>query len=327
MTLPAFEVYLPVDLPDALTFLAENQGNTKIIAGGTDIVPSLKQRLFEPSYLLDLKPLRELYGIHETPDGGLRIGALTTIHTLATSSLLANQFPVLQRAASTVAGPGLRNVGTLGGNICLDTRCYWYNQSFFWRKSCNFCIKKDGTMCHVAPGSKKCWAVYSGDTAAALIALDAKIRLRSKSGERILSLPDFFVNDGQIRNRVEPGEILTDVLIPGSVRGYEGTYEKFRVRGSVDYPLAGVAIVLKRSNGNAEDIRVALTAVNPLPLRLDGISAISVGDSEAISNIQRIANRAAKPLKTSASTMDYRRHMVGVMVKRGFEKLLSGRSA
>ncbi len=314
MTLPVFDVFIPETLKEALAFYSENRQSTKILAGGTDIVPSLKQRLFEPQYLLDIKSLRELHGIHESDEGAVRIGALTTIAEVAASPMVHKEFPVLQQAAYTVAGPGLRNVGTIGGNICLDTRCYWYNQSYFWRQSCGFCIKKDGSMCHVAPGSKTCWAVYSGDTAAALLTLHAKIKLSSLEGERILSLQEFFLNDGLIRNRINPGEILTEILIPAESRGYAGSYEKFRLRGSVDYPLAGVAVAVKKSNGSFHDLRIGLTAVNPLPVLLKD-------PPQTMDEVRALAMRTAKPLKTSASTMEYRRHMIGVMVKRSMEKL------
>ncbi|PWT88933.1 MAG: hypothetical protein C5B54_09795 [Acidobacteria bacterium] len=320
MTLPAFDVIIPSTLKDALSFLAQNTDQTKIIAGGTDLIPSLKQRLFEPPFLLDIKSLPELQGIHELPDGGLRIGALTTITTLAEDRMLQTDVPVLQQAASTIAGPGLRNVGTIGGNICLDTRCYWYNQSYFWRESCGFCIKKDGTLCHVAPGSKTCWAVYSGDSAPALLTLDATITVASASGERIMPLKDFFVNDGLARNKMRKDEILTHISVPASARGLAGAYEKFRLRGSVDYPLAGVAVAMKKPNGSIEDLRVALTAVNPLPLLLkDPMNVPEV--PELAEGIRKLALRTAKPLKTSASTIDYRRHMLGVMLQRSLERL------
>src|SRR5207249_3627119 len=218
-----------------------------------------------------------------------------------------------------VAGPSLRNVGTLGGNICLDTRCYWYNQSYFWRQSCGFCIKKDGSLCHVAPGSKTCWAVYSGDTAAALLTLNASLLIASANGQRNVSLTNFFVNDGVVRNRLNPGEILIEVIIPPDTRGYAGHYEKFRLRGSVDYPLAGVAVALKKPNGSIEDLRVALTAVNPLPVLLpDPLQELQ---ADSLAGVQKLAKRTAKPLKTSASTMEYRRHMIEIMIRKSIEKL------
>lgn len=321
MTLPAFDVFIPGSLKEAASFLSHHQGSCKIIAGGTDLVPSLKQRLFEPQFLLDLKSLPELHGIQELSDGSIRIGALTTITELSEDSVISREFPVLQQAASTVAGPGLRNVGTLGGNICLDTRCYWYNQSYFWRKSCNFCIKKDGTLCHVAPGSSKCWAVYSGDTAPALMTLQATMRIVSASGERTLPVRDFFENDGLVRNKLQPDEILVDVTIPSSSRGMAGAYEKFRLRGSVDYPLAGVAVVARKDNGAFHDLRVALTALNPRPVLVDDPLSLLPGAAGLIDSVQKRAQRTAKPLKTSAGTMDYRRHMLGIMIKRSLEKM------
>lgn len=319
MTLPAFDVFVPGSIEEAVRFLQENPVKTKIIAGGTDLVPSMKQRLFEPDYLLDIKSLHELEGIEELPDGGLRIGSLTTITELARSPALTKDFPTLQQAALTVAGPNLRNVGTLGGNICLDTRCYWYNQSFFWRQSCGFCIKKDGTVCHVAPGSKTCWAVYSGDTAAALLTMDAKLRLVSARRARLVSISDFFYNDGKIKYSLAPDEILAEVLVPPTARGYLGIYEKFRLRGSVDYPLAGVAVSIKKPNAEIEDLRIALTAVNPMPVLVNG--ALDAYNSQSREGVSKLTMRTAKPLKTSASTMDYRRHMIGVIVKRSLEKL------
>lgn len=321
--LPIFDVFMPATLSEALSFLSENGARTKILAGGTDLIPSMKQRLFEPQYLLDLKSLDELYGIRELADGSLSIGALSTISEIADNGMLARECSVLHQAALTVAGPSLRNVGTIGGNICLDTRCYWYNQSFFWRESCGFCIKKDGTLCHVAPGSKQCWAVYSADTPPALLTLDAEIKLSSSSGNRIIPLREFYVNDGLIKNKIRQDEILTGILIPSSSRGFAGSYEKFRMRGSVDYPLAGVAISMNNLNGAQKDFRVALTAVNPRPVLLKDVIAETNGASgtELIEIVRALAMKTAKPLKTSASTMEYRRHMVGVMVKRSLEKL------
>lgn len=322
MTLPAFDLIIPKTLVEAAAFLAVHKVNTRIIAGGTDLIPSLKQHLFEPAYLLDIKPLPELSGIRELADGSLRIGALTTIADLAASPFLGKEFPVLSAAAATVAGPNLRNVGTIGGNLCLDTRCYWYNQSFFWRQSCNFCIKKDGTLCHVAPGSKQCWAVYSGDMAPALLTVGAQIKLVSVSGSRLLPLSDFFVNDGLKRNVMRPDEILSEVLVPALYRGCPGAYEKFRVRGSVDYPLAGVAVVMRKSNGGLQDLRVGLTAVNPKPVLLkDPLGNAGILDPSVISSIRQLVLKTAKPLKTSASTMDYRRHMLGVMLERSLHRL------
>jgi 4-hydroxybenzoyl-CoA reductase subunit beta len=322
-TLPEFEVYIPESVKEALAFLSENKGRAKIVAGGTDLLPSLKQRLFEPQFLIDIKPLAELQGIRTLDNGDISIGALTTITEIAADPFITAELPVLQQAAATVAGPSLRNVGTIGGNVCLDTRCYWYNQSYFWRASCGFCIKKDGSVCHVAPGSKKCWAVSSADTPAALLTLDATFQLSSASGDRILSSSEFFLNDGQRRTIMRPDELLTEILIPAASRGYVGRYEKFRLRGSVDYPLAGVAISAKKTNGSIEDLRVALTAVNPRPVMLGDLfsETVNLTGADLVDAVRKLAMKTAKPLKTSASTMEYRRHMLGVMIKRSLQSL------
>src|SRR5258706_15362335 len=161
MTLPEFQLLRPRKLEEALDLLDRHRGAIQILAGGTDLVPSMRQRLFTPRYVLDLKALRDLNYVRN--GAGLEIGALTTVADVADSPAVRKGFPVLAAAAATIASPVLRTMGTLGGNLCLDTRCLWYNQSLFWRKSCNFCLKKDGDVCHVAPGGSRCWGVFSGD--------------------------------------------------------------------------------------------------------------------------------------------------------------------
>ena len=226
---------------------------------------------------------------------------------------------MLHEAAKTVASPILRNMGTLGGNICLDTRCLWYNQSLTWRTSCGFCIKKDGDLCHVAPGGSKCWAVFSGDTPPALLCLDAELEIIGPSGTRRALLRDFYTNVGDARMKLAKNEIVTRVLLPERTAGYRGVYRKLRLRGSIDYPLAGVAVALKRSNGHVEDARVAITAVNPAPLLVRGADKELLGKAVTAENaaaVGDLAARAAKPLTTSSLTPEYRREMIRVFAKR-----------
>ena len=173
---------------------------------------------------------------------------------------------MLTEAAATVASPVLRNMGTIGGNICLDTRCLWYNQSLTWRKGCGFCIKKDGDLCHVAPGGTKCWAAFSGDTPPALLCLNAEIEIVGAAGARRIPLRDFYTGLGDNYRKLQPNELVTRVFLPATSADYRGVYRKLRVRGSIDYPLAGVAVVMKRSNGHVADARIGITAVNPAPL-------------------------------------------------------------
>ncbi len=316
MSLPNFQLTSPRTLPEAVTFLRGNAG-ARILAGGTDLLPSMRQKLFEPEHVLDIRRIPDLRGIRET-EQGIEIGALTTLAEIEHSPILKKNYPVLTEAAKTVASPVLRNMGTIGGNICLDTRCLWYNQSLAWRKSCGFCIKKDSDLCHVAPGGNKCWAAFSADTPPALLCLDAEIEIVSPAGARRIPLQDFYTGDGANHRRLQLNQILTRIFLPSSSAGYRGSYRKLRVRGSIDYPLAGVAVAMKKSNGYVEDLRIGITAVNPAPLLIKGIDSHFPGNlTEAAADaIAEQAARTAKPLTTSALTPEYRREMIRVFTKR-----------
>jgi 4-hydroxybenzoyl-CoA reductase subunit beta len=319
MSLPTFQLLRPKTLDEAIGLLAKHADEVKVIAGGTDLLPSMKQKLFAPAYVLDLRGVSELRGIYATPRGGLTIGALTTLAAIEHSPLVRREYPVLYHATKTVASPVLRNMGTLGGNICLDTRCLWYNQSLLWRKSCGFCLKKDGDLCHVAPGGKTCWAAFSGDTPPALLCLGAEIEIAGPDGLRRVPMADFYVNDGIVRLQLSSLEIVTRIYLPEASKGWRGSYQKLRVRGSIDYPLAGVAVALKMRDGRVEDARMAITAVNPAPHLVKDADAYLVGaevGEELAEKIGELASRTAKPLTTSALTPEYRREMVKVFAKR-----------
>ena len=290
-----------------------------MLAGGTDLIPSMRQKLFEPEYVLDLRGIAAMRGIKPQLDGGVEIGALTTLRAIERSDFLRQHYPVLTEAAATVASPVLRNMGTIGGNICLDTRCLWYNQSLTWRKGCGFCIKKDGDICHVAPGGTKCWAAFSGDTPPALLCLNAEIEIASPGGTRRIPLRDFYTGLGDNYRKLQTNELVTRVFLPASAADYRGVYRKLRVRGSIDYPLAGVAVVMKRSNGHVADARVGITAVNPAPLLVKGAGELLAGKAvdEALAEaVGDLAAKTAKPLTTSALTPEYRREMIRVFTKR-----------
>jgi 4-hydroxybenzoyl-CoA reductase subunit beta len=337
LSLPEFKLLRPRTVEEAVESLAKHSARVgardspapvptaiRIIAGGTDLIPSMRQKLFEPEQVLDLRGIAALRGIRPQPDGGVEIGALTTLRVLERSDFLRLHYPVLTEAAATVASPVLRNMGTIGGNICLDTRCLWYNQSLTWRKGCGFCIKKDGDLCHVAPGGTKCWAVFSGDTPPALLCLNAEIEIASASGVRRIPLQEFYTGIGDSYRQLQPSEIVTRVFLPASSANYRGVYRKLRVRGSIDYPLAGVAVVMKCSSngssvGHIAEARVGITAVNPAPLLVKGASNLLAGKvltetlAEAVGDL---AARTAKPLTTSALTPEYRREMIRVFTKR-----------
>ena len=297
----------------------KHAGSVRVLAGGTDIIPSMRQKLFEPEYVADLRAIGEIRGIKPQTDGSVEIGALTTIRTIERSDFLREHYPVLSEAAGTVASPVLRNMGTIGGNICLDTRCLWYNQSLTWRKGCGFCIKKDGDLCHVAPGGTKCWAAFSGDTPPALLCLKAEIEIASPNGTRRVPLADFYTGLGDNYRNLQANELVMRVFLPASSKDYRGVYRKLRVRGSIDYPLAGVAVVLKRSNGHVADARIGITAVNPAPLLVKGASELLAGKAvdEALAEAAGdLAAKISKPLTTSALTPEYRREMIRVFTKR-----------
>lgn len=330
MIMPAFSLLRPRALDEALSHLAQHGPDAMVVAGGTDLVPNLQAGLYSPRALVDIKGLRDLRGIQFDPGQGLRVGALTTMTEIAESPVVRQRYPVLAEAAGTVASPILRNMGTLGGNLCLDTRCLWYNQSSFWRKTCGYCLKKDGSVCHVAPGGKFCWAVWSGDTAPALLALDAELEIASPRGRRRLPVADFYKNDGMDRVRLARDEILTGAFVPARTAGYRGLYHKLRIRGSIDYPLAGVALAMKVEDGVCVDARLGLTAVNPAPLLVHEITEMLRGrpySPELVEAAAKAVIRTGKPLKTSVSTPEYRREMLQVFARRALTELWSGNGA
>ena len=330
MTMPACRVVRPKTVEEAVRILAENGAEAMVIAGGTDVVPNLQMKLFSPRVLVDIKPVHGLRGITIVAAGALRIGALTTLTEIAESPLVLAGYPVLASAISTIAGPLQRNMGTLGGNLCLETRCLWYNQSHFWRKSLGGCLKKDGLVCHVAPAGKRCWAVWSGDSAPAMLTLGAEMEIAGPGGARRLPLEKFYLNDGMDRIALRPGEMVTAVFLPAGAAGRRGVYHKLRIRDSIDYPLAGVAVALDVDRGGiCRAARLALTGVNPAPLLVREAGEWLVGKAYSPELVERVAHaalRTGKPLTTSASTPVYRRDMVRLFTRRALEEAWRGRN-
>src|SRR5437764_5978364 len=314
MSLPSFKLIRPRTLEDAVNHLARYGGNIQVLAGGTDLIPSMKQKLFTPAYLMDIRGIEELRGIRVVPGAGVEIGVLTPLSAIEDSEFMRRNYRVLYEVAITIASPFLRNMGTLGGNICLDTRCFCYNQSLQWRKSCGFCIKKDGDLCHVAPGGTRCWAAFSGDTPPALMCLNAELEIIGPKGVRRLPLKDFYSGVGDGHLKLDPNEMLARVFLPECSSGWEGSYQKLRVRGSIDYPLAGVAVAFKKNGGPVEAARLAITAVNPAPLLVPGSHHALIGrqvvDEHVGTVVGEVAAKTGKPLTTSALTPEYRREMI-----------------
>jgi 4-hydroxybenzoyl-CoA reductase subunit beta len=325
MSLPAFRILQPRSVDEACRMLDQHGTDAMIIAGGTDVIPNLQMKLFAPRVLLDIKPLRELSQIAFSPRDGLRIGATASLTHILETPRLAEKFSVLASAIATIAGPLQRNMGTVGGNLCLETRCRWYNQSYFWRRSLGGCLKKGGDVCHVAPGGKFCWAAWSGDSAPAFLTLDAEVEIASCVGTRRIPLHNFYKNDGKDRIALARNELVTAVHVPARMAGCRGVYYKLRVRDSIDYPLAGVAVAMEvDSSGICRDARVALSAVNPAPVLVREASQALIGQKwspELAEQVAHAAIRTGKPLTTSASTPVYRRDMVRIFTRRALEEV------
>jgi 4-hydroxybenzoyl-CoA reductase subunit beta len=325
MSLPAFRILQPRTVDEACRMLDQHGSDAMIIAGGTDVIPNLQMKLFAPRVLVDIKPVRELSKIEFSPHHGLTIGATASLTSVLETPWLVEKFTVLSSAVGTIAGPLQRNMGTIGGNLCLETRCRWYNQSYFWRQSLGGCLKKEGDVCHVAPGGKFCWAAWSGDSAPAFLALDAEVEIASVSGTRRVPLRDFYKNDGKDRIALARNELLVAVHVPARMAGRRGVYHKLRVRDSIDYPLAGVAVTMEvDSSGVCREARVALSAVNPAPVLVRNSSEAMAGQKWTRELAERVAHAAiqtGKPLTTSASTPVYRRDMVRVFTRRALEEL------
>jgi len=321
MRLPKFEHLQPETLEEALGLLSEHGGEAKVMAGGTDLLVSMKHKLLTPKYVLNLKGLG--LDFIEEGQGGLRIGALTRLVDLVRSPLVGERFPILARAAGYVAAPPLQNMGTVGGNLCQDTRCFFYNQSRFWRGGRPLCFKTGGEMCHVVKGGGHCYSVYQGDLAPVLMALEARVKLVKKGGQRVIPLSDLYTGRGEEPLALEGGEILTEVEVPGLAGWWGGDYQKLRYRGAMDFPLMGVAAVLHRDGGRCSRARVVLTAVASAPVVVEGASELLEGQKpgeEVMARAAEAAYAVAHPVANVGSTPLYRRKMVRVMAQRAMGK-------
>jgi len=323
MRLPYFEFRAPGTLDEAARILAGEGADALLLAGGTDLLPNMKRRQQVPKTLVSLRSVEGLRQHHIGP-GETRLGACLTLAEIADNPRLRNGLTALQQAASQIATLQIRNQATLGGNLCLDTRCNYYDQNYEWRKSIGFCLKKDGTTCWVAPGSPKCMAVSSTDTAPALLALGARIRLTSHSGEREMRLADLYENDGIRYMRKRPDEILTEVLLD-SLKGWKSTYWKLRRRGSFDFPVLSVAAAARFSaDGAVEESRIILGSAACHPLVADEAAKFLKGrplDQETIREAASLAARVAKPLDNTDFDMSWRKKVTAQFVTYALREL------
>ena len=315
--LPSFTYRAPRTLAEAAAAMAEHGRDAMLVAGGTDLYPNMKRRQFEPKVVVGLRGIRELRGVR-VESGGWTIGAGTTLSEVSTHPAIARDFPALATAAGLVSSPQLRNMGTIGGNVCVDTRCNYYNQSYEWRKAIGFCMKKDGDICLVAPGSSRCWAVSSSDTAPVLWALGARLRVVGAGGERIVPIAALYRDDGIEYLAKRPDEIVADVLLPPA-DGWRSAYLKLRRRGSFDFPVLGVAVAARMDGDVVREARIVLGAVASLPRPAERAAAELVGQRLTRDLVTRVADLAAgpsKPLDNTDFTHPYRKRVTRVFVAR-----------
>jgi len=323
MRLPPFSYRAPVSVTDAAKILADHGADAMPVAGGTDLYPNMKRRQFEPKVLVGLRGLAELSGVRGEAASGLTVGALTTLTAASRHAEIARHYPALAMAAGLVSTPQLRNVGTLGGNLCVDTRCNYYNQSHQWRKAVNFCMKKDGEICLVAPGSPRCWAVSSSDTAPVLWSLGATAKLVAPDGARAIPVSALYQDDGIEYLAKRREEILAEVTLPPAA-GLRSAYLKLRRRGSFDFPVLGVAVALRMDGDLVAGARIVLGAVASMPREAVEAGQRLVGQrltAELIDEVAGIAARPSKPLDNTDLTHPYRKKMTRVFVARALRQL------
>ena len=315
--LPSFTYLAPRTLAEAATAMAEHGRDAMLVAGGTDLYPNMKRRQFEPKVVVGLRGIRELRGVR-VESGGWTIGAGTTLSEVSTHPAIARDFPALATAAGLVSSPQLRNMGTIGGNVCVDTRCNYYNQSYEWRKAIGFCMKKDGDICLVAPRSSRCWAVSSSDTAPVLWSLGATVKLVGPGGKRVVPLSTLYRDDGIDYLAKRPDEILTEITVPPA-DGWRSAYLKLRRRGSFDFPVLGVAVAARMDGDVVREARIVLGAVASLPRPAERAAAELVGQRLTRDLVTRVADLAAgpsKPLDNTDFTHPYRKRVTRVFVAR-----------
>ncbi len=318
-----FTLERPASVADALALLAMPQ--TQVFAGGTDLVPNLRRHIAQPKVLVDVGGLPGFADIEAT-SAGVSLGAGVTLDRLATDPEIGARHAALAEAARAVAAPGHRAVATLGGNLCLDTRCAFYNQSAWWRAANGYCLKRGGTVCHVAPQGSHCHAAFCGDLAAALLALEASVEIASTAGRRSLPLADLYREDGAAHLTLEPGELLLRVHVPAAVAGARSGYRKARVRGAFDFPLAGVGAALTLRGDTVAALRVALTGTNARPLVLAGTEAFAGSrlDDALLQALGKLVQKQVSPMRTTLVAANYRRQVAAVLARRLVVALAAG---
>jgi len=314
-----FRVVSPATVEAAIATQREH-ADSRFLAGGTDVVVNLRRGLGHADVLIDLNGIRELGGLNCTA-AGARIGAGVTLVELARNADIAGRYAAVTEAALGVAGPGHRNIATVGGNLCLDTRCVYYNQSEWWRHANGYCLKHGGDICHVAPQGQRCHAAFSGDLAPALMVLGAQVEIAGSDGRRRIPLADLYAEDGRAHLRLASAELLVAVHLPPDPP--PSMYAKSRIRASMDFPLAGVAVALQFDQGRIRVLRVALTGTNSCPALLEGTGAFAglALDDAALDRLDKLVQKQVQPMRTTLAPGNYRRVTAAALTRRLVHKL------
>lgn len=329
MRIETFKYLKPHSLNEACAFLAAYGGTAKILAGGTDVLVALKQKRIQPEVVVDIRGLEELSHLAFEADKCLRIGSLVTVDRVAMDEQIQKSFSVVSEAALSIGALQHRTMGTVGGNTCLETRCWFYNQSSSWRKARAVCSKLGGDICHVVnKGGGVCHAVFSADLAAGLVAMDAEVVLTSPGEERVLPLNDFYTGDGIRPHVLRADEIVREIRIAASPYAVKSAYLKKRVRGAIDFAQAGVAVALwlDKHTSEIKKARIVLGSLGTRPIRVTKAEEMLLNreiNEKTLLEIQRLASKAASPVKNVfGATVSYRREIAGTLAGEGIEQLL-----
>jgi 4-hydroxybenzoyl-CoA reductase subunit beta len=325
MKLPKFDYVEPDSTQECSRYLAEQDGKALVFAGGTDLLTALKNRLKSPTMLVDLSSIPALNQIRYSESGGLKVGSMVTLRHLAKDPMVKEKFPILAQAALTVGDAQLQAMGTVGGNICQDSCCLYFNRAPMWRQNFETCYKLGGNVCIAVKGSKSCWATYCSDLAPALLALQARVKISDSDGEKVIPLTELYSGDGKKPHTLAPDQLVTEIEVPPLRPASGGVYLKMRVRKTIDYPLLGVAVYVTPSDGDEkfEQVTAALTGVEKSPIYIDGTEALKTNDSpqKIVDSIAESAYQRAHPINnTYGYTPKYRREMVRIYIKSAFQQ-------
>jgi 4-hydroxybenzoyl-CoA reductase subunit beta len=312
--LPGLHLAQPHTVNEAIAAVLSRPGS-RFVGGGTDLLVNMRRGISRSDLLVDLSGIDELTEIKST-ERGVTIGSGVSIAALARNTAITAQYHAVAQAAGAIAAPSHRNVGTVGGNLCLDTRCIYYNQSEWWRKANSYCLKNRGDTCHVAPQGERCHAAFSGDLAPALIVLGAEVDIVGAQGQRRIPLTSLYIEDGKAHLALATGDLVTGVHLPADPPA--SAYAKVRVRGAIDYPLAGVAVAVVPSGTNVGSLRIALTGTNSRPFLLAGTESFAGRsvDDQLLREIDRLVQKQVQPMRTTLAAANYRRVAAAALARR-----------